>query len=127
MDLLRRPRPPRSALLFGFGFVISATVFGLRSLKFQTRFARRLGQGRQLAQYQHRLAVLALDLAVITRAAAIKHNGLDALGERGFAASLPRILAPATLAASLSRSGVALPVVEAAARVTPALSSMNWT
>src|SRR5208282_4533278 len=43
------------------------------------------------------------------------------------AAMAPTFFAPATLAASFGPAGADLPRVEAAARVTPATSSMNWT
>ena len=49
------------------------------------------------------------------------------LASAASAASLPMTFALVTFAASFSRSGVLLLVVEAAASVTPAASSMNWT
>src|SRR5207245_10129270 len=49
------------------------------------------------------------------------------LARAACAAREPARFALAAFAASLSRSGVALLVVDAAARVTRALSSMNWT
>jgi hypothetical protein len=64
---------------------------------------------------------------MITRAAAIKNDGFDALGERGFRRQLADGFGAGHVGRELVAVGRALLVVEAAASVTPALSSMNWT
>ena len=65
---------------------------------------------------------------MIAGATAVKNDLFDALGQGGLGGEgSPMTLALATLAASFSRSGSALLVVDAAASVTPATSSMNCT